>query len=123
MNQFDGTHRVYEPELIRTMGIAFDAAWHVLRKHCEDRERLRRRLAQIIFGFADEGETDALRMCKLALDEIGKSDLPFAKSTPLEFSVWNSLRSLPGRNWHVQRAYDLFSRIDNRRQVSADRSV
>lgn len=123
MNRLDKTCQIYEPEILLTMGIAFDAAWDVVRKNCQNHESARRELAEIIFRFADEGESDSLRMCKLSLDEIWKSDEPITKKSTLEFSVCNGLRSLPGRNWHVQRPHALFPEIDNRRQVSSDRSV
>ena len=119
MNRLNNICRVYEPEILQTMGMAFDAAWDVLRKNCENRDSSRQELACIIFRFVDEGETDALRICKLALNKIR-----FAKKVaPSDLAVWNGLRSLPGRNWHVPPAQSLFPSADNFRRINTDSSV
>ena len=119
MNRLDSNCRVYEPEILQTMGIAFDAAWDVLRKNCENRDSSRQKLACIIFRFVNEGETDALRICKLALNKIR-----FAKNVaPSALAVWNGLRSLPGRNLHVPPAQILFQSVDNSRHINANNSV
>lgn len=124
MNRSKTNLRVYEPEILQTTGIAFDAAWGVLRKNCKNQKSKRRELARIIFRFVDEGETDALRICMLALNKFGKPNVQIAKKAARSNPAsWNGLRSLPGRNWHVQRAHELLCWIDNRRRANVGLSV
>lgn len=118
MNRLHNNRGVYPPEILRTMGTAFDAAWDVLRENCKNRQSSRQELARIIFGFVDEGEIDALDICKLALDETGRPDVRLAsKVSPSDLAVWNGLRSLPGRNWHVLRPQKFSSWTGNLRPV------
>ena len=124
MNRLNTIYRVYELQILKTMGIAFDAAWDVVSKNCTNRDGTRQELSRVIFRLVDAGETDALRLCKLALDAIMQPDaLRAEKQTHPNFFVLSGLRSLPGRNWHVPGARGWFSWIDNPSHVNADRTA
>lgn len=120
MNRSDNICRVYEPQILKTMGIAFDAAWDVISKDRKNREGKRLELSRLIFRLVDEGETDALRLCKLALDTFKQSDLQrVKKDTQSDLAVWIGLRSSPGRIKREPRAQELFLWADKFRGGSA----
>ena len=79
MDRSDNFYRVYEPQILQTMGTAFDTAWDVLPEDNKSREGARQGLALLIIRLVDEGEVDPLRLCKLALDMITQPDAQFGQ--------------------------------------------
>jgi len=74
MDRSDNFYRVYEPQILQTMGTAFDTVWDVLPEDYKNREGARQKLALLIIRLVDEGEADPLRLCKSALDMITPPD-------------------------------------------------
>jgi len=119
MNRLDNICRVYEPQILKTMGIAFDAAWDVLSKERTNRDSKRLELSRLISRYVDVGETDALRLCKLALDTFKQLDVQRAKKdTQSDLAAWIGLRSPPGRKKQSERAQGLFLWANNFRRAS-----
>jgi hypothetical protein len=78
-------YRVYNPNSLKEMGMAFDAALDAFPREGGGEARIRRELALLIIHLADRGETDPTRLSRLALVtmvgrrfrlEPGCSDLP-----------------------------------------------
>jgi hypothetical protein len=77
-------YRVYDPKLLKAMGMAFDAALNAL-PHEEGVEiRMRRELALLIIYFADRGEADPARLSRLALVRMTRSeDFDLSQAAPI----------------------------------------
>jgi hypothetical protein len=60
-------YRVYDPNSLRTMATAFDAALDALPHEGKGEDGIRRELALLILYLADRGETDPMRLSRLAL--------------------------------------------------------
>lgn len=67
MKSAAGRCRVYDPDALGMMGRAFDQALRGLSDQSRANPRIRRHLALCIIRLVDEGETNCLRMCRLAL--------------------------------------------------------
>jgi hypothetical protein len=62
--------RVFEPETIRAMGVAFEKACRTLGLSLT-RDAMTERVAQVIIELAAAGETDAEQLCQHALAHFG----------------------------------------------------
>ena len=58
---------VYDPEALKTMGVAFDTACRAFPPDLRDHEGARRRLALLILRHLDRGERDVTRLSDLAV--------------------------------------------------------
>jgi hypothetical protein len=67
MPSFSDVKYVYDPEALKTMGVAFDTACRAFPPDLRDHEGARRRLALVILRHMDRGERDATRLSELAL--------------------------------------------------------
>jgi hypothetical protein len=67
MPPFSDVEYVYDPETLKMMGTAFDAACQSFPPDLKDHQAARRRLALLIFRHMDRGERDATRLGDLAL--------------------------------------------------------
>jgi hypothetical protein len=60
-------YRVYDSMAINTMGWAFDKAFEKLSEGTKRRPNMQRDLALCVIRFFDEGESNPLRLSKMAL--------------------------------------------------------
>ena len=67
MPSFSDVKYVYDPEALKTMGVAFDTVCRAFPPDLRDHEGARRRLALVILRHMDRGERDATRLSELAL--------------------------------------------------------
>ena len=67
MPSFSDVKYVYDPEALKTMGVAFDTVCRAFPPDLRDHEGSRRRLALVILRHMDRGERDAARLSELAL--------------------------------------------------------
>jgi hypothetical protein len=59
--------RVYDSMAINTMGWAFDKAFEDLSEGTKRRPNMQRDLALSVIRFFDEGESNPLQLCRMAL--------------------------------------------------------
>ena len=77
-------YRVYDPESLKVMGMAFDAALSALPREGTGEIRMRRELALLIVYFADRGEADPARLSRLALVRMKRSeDFDLSQAAPI----------------------------------------
>jgi hypothetical protein len=77
-------YRVYDPKLLKAMGMAFDAALNALPHEGRCEIRMRRELALLIFYFADRGEADPAVLSRLALVRMKPSeDFDLSQAAPI----------------------------------------
>ena len=67
MPSFSDVKYVYDPEALKTMGVAFDTVCRTFPPDLRHHEGSRRRLALVILRHMDRGERDATRLSELAL--------------------------------------------------------
>jgi hypothetical protein len=90
-------YRVYDPNLLKAMGMAFDAALNALPHEGRGEIRMRRELALLIIYFADRGEADPARLSRLALVRMnGREDFDLIRL--LRSSGSGSSLSRPSRS-------------------------
>ena len=70
MPSFSDVKYVYDPEALKTMGVAFDTVCRAFPPDLRDHEGARRRLALVILRHMDRGERDATRLSELALLDV-----------------------------------------------------
>jgi hypothetical protein len=73
-------YRVYDPNSLKAMGTAFDAALEALPHEGKGEARIRRELALLILHLADRGETDPTRLSWFALSMMMKRGDHFDQS-------------------------------------------
>jgi hypothetical protein len=73
-------YRVYDPNSLKAMGMAFDAALDALPHEGTGEARIRRELALLILHLADRGETDPMRLSWFALTMMMKRGDDFDQS-------------------------------------------
>jgi hypothetical protein len=80
------TLRVYYPEILKSMRLAFDLAWNSVSSSFEDPETARHILAVQIFHHADRGEHKVGGLATAAADDLlaltWKSHAPERRPTP-----------------------------------------
>ena len=59
--------RVYNPDTLKLMAVAFERAWQSLPANVKDSERARRKLTLLVLRYVDRGEHDPMRPADMAL--------------------------------------------------------
>jgi len=73
-------YHLYDPNLLKAMGRAFDAALEALAHESRGEARIRRELALLILYLADRGETEPMRLSRFALTMMMKRGDDFDQS-------------------------------------------
>jgi hypothetical protein len=91
-------YRVYDPESLKVMGMAFDAALSALPREGTGEIPMRRELALLIIYFVDRGELDPTRLSRLALVRMKRSedfDLSQAREVTFDISTLQTAHVMP----------------------------
>jgi hypothetical protein len=80
VNEPGESRTTFDPDMLRVLAVAFDAAWDAVPNHFRNPDRLRQVLATQIFEAAARGEIDPRRICEAALTRT------FAGCPPVRFA-------------------------------------